>query len=115
MPENIAAAVGVKNIRVINPYDTKKLEKAIKEELARNELSVIVCRQECALINKNIKTVKYLINQETCKKCDLCIKFGCPAIELKSEKYLINKAMCNSCGVCSGICPSKSIKPEENG
>jgi indolepyruvate ferredoxin oxidoreductase alpha subunit len=115
MPENIAAAVGVKNIRVINPYDTKKLEKAIKEELARNELSVIVCRQECVLINKNKKTARYLINQETCKKCDLCIKFGCPAIEFKSEEYLINKAMCNSCGVCSGICPSKSIKLEENG
>ncbi|MHB1346519.1 MAG: thiamine pyrophosphate-dependent enzyme, partial [Candidatus Humimicrobiaceae bacterium] len=59
LPENIAAAVGVKNVRVINPYDTKKLEKAIKEELARNELSVIVCRQECALINKNKKTAVY--------------------------------------------------------
>ncbi|HEY5501481.1 MAG TPA: thiamine pyrophosphate-dependent enzyme [Candidatus Humimicrobiaceae bacterium] len=115
MPENIAAAVGVKNIRVINPYDTKKLEKAIKEELARNELSVIICRQECVLINKGKKITGYFINQETCKKCDLCIKFGCPAIEFKSEKYLINKAMCNSCGVCSGICPSKSIKPEEHG
>ncbi|MHB1375948.1 MAG: thiamine pyrophosphate-dependent enzyme [Candidatus Humimicrobiaceae bacterium] len=113
MPENIAAAVGVKNIRVINPYDTKKLEKAIKEELARNELSVIICRQECVLINKSKKTAGYFINQETCNKCGLCIRFGCPAIEFKSEKYLISKAMCNSCGVCSVICPSKSIKPEE--
>jgi indolepyruvate ferredoxin oxidoreductase alpha subunit len=115
MPENIAAAVGVKNIRVINPYDTKKLEKAIKEELARNELSVIVCRQECVLINKNKKTAGYSINQESCKKCGLCIKFGCPAIEFKEEKYSINKVMCNSCGVCAGICPSKSIKPEKYG
>jgi len=111
MPENIAAAVGVKNVRVINPYDMKKLGKVIKEELARNELSVIVCRQECILINKNKKTAGYLIDQKTCKECGICIKFGCPAIEFKSEKYLINKAMCNSCGVCSGICPSKSIKP----
>jgi indolepyruvate ferredoxin oxidoreductase, alpha subunit len=115
MPENIAAAIGIKNIRVINPYDTKKLEKAIKEELARNELSVIICRQECVLISKNKKTPGYFINQESCKKCGLCIKFGCPAIEFKSEEYLINKAMCNSCGVCSGICPSKSIKLEKHG
>jgi len=115
MPENIASAIGIKNIRVINPYDTKKLEKAIKEELARNELSVIVCRQDCVLLNKNKKTASYLIDQETCKKCGLCIKFGCPAIEFKAEKYSINKAMCNSCGVCSGICPSKSIKLEKNG
>ena len=115
MPENIAAAVGVKNIRVINPYDIKKLEKAIKEELARNELSVIVCRQDCVLLNKNKKTAGYRIDQETCKKCGLCIKFGCPAIEFKVEKYSINNTMCNSCGVCSNICPSKSIKLEKNG
>jgi len=115
MPENIASAVGVKNVRVINPYDMKKLEKAIKEELARNELSVIVCRQECVLINKGKKSAGYHVNQGTCKKCGLCIKFGCPAIEFKSEKYSINRDMCNSCGVCSGICPSKSIKPKEHG
>lgn len=115
MPENIAAAVGVKNIRVINPYDIKKLEKAVKEELARNELSVIVCRQDCVLLNKNKKTAGYLIDQQTCKKCGLCIKFGCPAIEFKAEKYSINNTMCNSCGVCSTICPSKSIKLEKNG
>ena len=115
MPENIAAAVGVKNIRVINPYDIKKLEKAVKEELARNELSVIVCRQDCVLLNKNKKTAGYQIDQQSCKKCGLCIKFGCPAIEFKAEKYSINNTMCNSCGVCSGICPSKSIKLEKNG
>lgn len=115
MPENIAAAVGVKNVRVVNPYNIKALEKAIKEELARDELSVIVCRQECVLINKNKNNVKYHINQETCKKCGLCIKFGCPAIENKDENYAINKFMCNSCGVCAGICPSKSITQKENG
>jgi indolepyruvate ferredoxin oxidoreductase alpha subunit len=114
LPENIASAAGVKNIRVINPYEIKKLEKAVKEELARNELSVIVCRQACVLADKTRKVSRYVIDRETCKKCGLCIKSGCPAIEYRAGEYSINKAMCNSCGVCSAVCPGKSIYMEKN-
>jgi len=109
-PEDIAAAVGVKNVSVVNSYDIIELEKTIKAELSKEELSVIVCRQECVLISKNKTTNKYDIDQKTCKKCGLCIKFGCPAIEFKDDKYSINELMCNGCGVCANICIKKSIK-----
>lgn len=109
-PEDIAAAAGVKNVSIVNSYDIMELEKIIKSELVKEELSVIICRQECVLINKNKVKSKYFIDQKTCKKCGLCIKFGCPAIEYKDEVYSINEFMCNSCGVCANLCPGKSIK-----
>lgn len=118
LPENIAAGVGVKNIKVVDPYDIKLLEKTIKEELLKDELSVLVCRRQCVLLSKNkskdedknIIQKKYFIDQDTCKSCGICLKYGCPAIEFREGKYLINESMCVNCGVCEQICPSKSIK-----
>ncbi|MDD5658966.1 MAG: thiamine pyrophosphate-dependent enzyme [Actinomycetota bacterium] len=110
-PEDIAVAVGVKSVKVINSYDIKKLEKDIKTELLRNELSVIVCRQECVLTRKNKIVKKYHIDQKICKQCGLCIKYGCPAIKYKDNEYGIDELICNGCGVCANICPCESIKP----
>jgi indolepyruvate ferredoxin oxidoreductase alpha subunit len=110
LPEKIAEAVGVKNIRIVDPYDISLLDKTIKEELKREELSVIVCRQECALINKKKRLKKFYIDDSACKQCGLCMKLGCPAIEFKNDKYFINQAICTGCGVCSQICPWDSIK-----
>ncbi|MDD3519602.1 MAG: indolepyruvate ferredoxin oxidoreductase subunit alpha [Actinomycetota bacterium] len=110
LPEKIAEAVGVKNIRIVDPYDISLLDKTIKEELKREELSVIVCRQECALINKKKRLKKFYIDDSACKQCGLCMKLGCPAIEFKNDKYFINQAICTGCDVCSQICPWDSIK-----
>jgi len=50
--EDIAKAVGVKHVKVVNAYDTKELAKTIKEFLAKNELALIVSKGECALLRK---------------------------------------------------------------
>lgn len=110
LPEEIAKAIGVKNIRITDPYDVRLLEKIIKEELKRKELSVIICRRECALINKTENPRKFYIDDSVCKKCGMCIRTGCPAIGFENDKYFINRTVCTGCGVCSQICPWDSIK-----
>ncbi|MBM3708873.1 MAG: indolepyruvate ferredoxin oxidoreductase subunit alpha [Actinobacteria bacterium] len=111
-PEAFAAAAGIKNIRVVDPYDIKTLEKILKEELERKELSVVVCRRKCVLLDRVKVSVsaKFYIDESTCEKCGICLKFGCPAIELKGNNYSINELLCTSCGVCADICRSDSIK-----
>jgi indolepyruvate ferredoxin oxidoreductase alpha subunit len=113
LPEEIVKAVGVKNIRIVDPYDVDLLERTIKEELNRKELSVIICRQECALINQKQILREFYIDESVCKKCGMCIRIGCPAIGYENDKYFINQAICTSCGVCSQICPWDSIKANE--
>jgi len=111
-PEAFAAAAGVKNIRIVDPYDIKTLEKILKEELDRKELSIVVCRRKCVLLDKAKVSVsaKFYIDESTCEKCGICLKFGCPAIELRRNNYLINELLCTGCGVCADICRSDSIK-----
>jgi indolepyruvate ferredoxin oxidoreductase, alpha subunit len=115
-PEAIAKAAGIKHVRVVDPYNLKKLEKILREELARNELSVVVCRRVCALLQKkNINdTGTPAIDPLVCRQCGVCMKFGCPAIELQSGSHIINSSNCTNCEVCIDICKYKAINAAKN-
>ncbi|MBM3705173.1 MAG: indolepyruvate ferredoxin oxidoreductase subunit alpha, partial [Actinobacteria bacterium] len=109
-PEAFAAAAGIKNIRVVDPYDMKKLEEVFKEELEKKELSFVVCRRICILLEKDKKTENVFIDQHLCKQCGICLKFGCPAIELREGLYKINNILCTGCEVCFDTCKWKAIQ-----
>lgn len=112
-PEKLAEAAGVKNVKVVDPYDLKHLEKVFKEELEKRQLSVIICRQKCVLLEKTQVKKKVTINLSKCEKCGLCLKFGCPAIEYKNDQYSINELLCTGCDVCIGICKKGAIESAE--
>ncbi|MCJ7665794.1 MAG: thiamine pyrophosphate-dependent enzyme, partial [Actinobacteria bacterium] len=109
-PEDIARAAGAGSVTVVDPYDMKEFEKVVRRELAREEFSVIVARQQCVLLNrKKAREKDIFIDQEKCEKCGLCLKFGCPAIEFKNGSYTINGVLCSGCGVCVDICKKDAI------
>ena len=108
-PEYFAKAAGVKNIRVVDPYNLKLLEKVLRRELERNELSVVVCRRICALLEKVDKNNVVTVDQEKCDKCGACIRFGCPAIQLREDSYAINELVCTGCDVCAAVCKKGAI------
>jgi indolepyruvate ferredoxin oxidoreductase alpha subunit len=112
-PEKLAEAAGVKNVKVVDPYNLRNLEKVFKEELGKRQLSVIICRQKCVLLEKTQVKRKVTINLSKCEKCGLCLKFGCPAIEYKNDQYSINELLCTGCGVCISICKKGAIELTE--
>ncbi len=48
--EDIVAACGVKNIKVIDPQNINELQSTIKEFINKDEVSVIIARRICALL-----------------------------------------------------------------
>lgn len=109
----LAEAIGVKRIRVEDPFEMKTFKAAVQEELAAEEPSVIIAQRPCALL----KNVKYgapvVIDQEKCKKCGNCMKLGCPAIIKENGAYMIDKSLCAGCSHCVQMCPFGCIaKPE---
>lgn len=109
----LCKAVGVERVRVEDPFDLIGFEKAVREELAAEEPSVIIAQRPCALL----KTVKYTghckVDADNCKSCKMCMKLGCPAISFKDGKAVIDNSQCNGCGLCVGVCPFGAIEKEE--
>ncbi|NMA86604.1 MAG: indolepyruvate ferredoxin oxidoreductase subunit alpha [Tissierellia bacterium] len=113
--EAIVRAVGIKdeNIRVIDPYDLKETNAAVKEAYEAEEPFVIITKQPCALIKEVQRERRELyceINQDKCTKCKTCLRIGCPAISFKDNTMTIDKNECNGCTVCLQVCPFKAIE-----
>lgn len=104
----LCKAIGIKNVVEIDPFDIKDLEKVIKEETERDELSVIITKRPCALIVKQ-PDIPYEVTDK-CKNCKMCMKIGCPAIEEKDGKPYIVKESCVGCDLCARVCPFDAIE-----
>jgi len=48
--EKIVRAIGVSNVRVVDPVKTKEFDETIKDFISKNELSVIISRRKCIRI-----------------------------------------------------------------
>ena len=115
--EDVAKALQVKYVKVVDPYNVKKMIKTIRKFLRKKEPTVIIAKRECRLLEMRerrkfgIKTVKFMIDQNFCKKCGTClIRFACPAMYEENGNFNIDPNLCNGCGVCAQICPNNAIK-----
>jgi indolepyruvate ferredoxin oxidoreductase alpha subunit len=102
-------AIGVKNIRIVDPFDVKTIEQTLKEETAREELSVVIARRPCVLLNKKSSDSVCVITDK-CKKCGVCMKLGCPAIVKTESGMHIDASLCTACGLCAGVCAFGAIE-----
>ena len=110
--EALCRALGIKRVRVVDPYDLKATEAAVMEEIAVDEPSVIISRRPCALL-KSVKAKPALsVNTEKCKSCKMCMKIGCPAISMKDGKAKIDATLCVGCDLCKQLCSFNAIGGE---
>lgn len=132
--EALCRALGVKHLRKVDPYKLKETMDIIKEEVERDETSVIVTVNAPCMLHRREKRrfdhPYYKIDREKCRGCQMCLEIGCPAIswhEVSGEETLtkdghkrkgvveINRVQCPGCGVCYQICKFEAIIPGEGG
>lgn len=107
---NLCRAIGVPNVQEINAFDIEALEKAIKEEVAKDEVSVIITKTPCVLLDKRPKPL-YAADPEKCKKCGMCMKPGCSAMTRNEDGTIrIDDTMCTGCGLCESLCKFGAIE-----
>jgi len=130
--EQLARAVGVKHVRMIDPYNIKETIEVIREEVNRNEPSVIITQNSpCMLLRRDkprerFKHASYRIDNDTCTGCKMCLNVNCPAISWtecegtakngrkRKGTSFINRDQCVGCSVCYQMCEFQSILPNED-
>ncbi len=126
----LARALGVKNVRTVDPYNVVQTMDVLREELNRDEASVIVTQDGPCMLHRREKRKfpypYYQVDLEKCRGCRACLELGCPAISWqevseaesttkdgKKRKGLvsINKMVCPGCGLCQQVCKFEAIVP----
>ncbi len=112
---SLCRGMGVEHVVEVDAFDLDRLEQVIKEETARDAVSVIITKSPCVLLSKEKKPV-YASDPEKCKKCGMCMKPGCPAMTKQEDGTIrIDDTMCTGCGLCASLCKFDAISMVKEG
>jgi len=116
---DLCHALGIKHVRVLDPYDLEATKTILDEEMTRPEPSVIITNRPCCLIKDDTRFAKAAVlevEQSPCTGCKACLRIGCPAIEWQPEqegpkgKAFIDPLLCTGCTVCQQLCKFNAIR-----
>ena len=104
------------DVEVVDAFDVDRLTKVVKEEVARDEVSVIISQSPCALLKSFVPKGKCYTIPEKCVKCGQCLVPGCPAMTKNEDGTVrIDETMCNGCGLCMSNCKFGAIELKKRG
>ena len=127
--EQLVRALGVKHVRKVDPYNVKETMEVIREEVNRDEASVIITQNSpCVLVRRakpleKFKNALYGIDTDKCRGCKACLEINCPAISWQEGEgqtqdghkrkgtVYINRDQCVGCEICTQICKFEAIAP----
>ena len=111
---HLCKSMGIEAVTEVDAFDSRELERIIKEETAREAVSVIIAKAPCVLLKGNVFPYKCRPVEDKCKKCGMCLKPGCPALTKKADGTIaIDDTMCNGCGLCEQLCKFGAIERTE--
>ncbi len=111
---NLCKAMGIDNVVEVDSFNQDELVRVIKEETAREAVSVVICKAPCALLKGQVFPDVCEPLPEKCKKCGACLRPGCPAITKNDDGTVyIDRTMCNGCGLCMQMCKFGAIEKKK--
>jgi len=126
----LGRALGIENPRKVNPWHLEETERVIKEELDKDDPSLVISEGPCILLRRAFK--KYnkplQVDSTKCIGCKSCVNLGCPAISFhpvegdmamtadgKKRKGIsrIEASLCPGCHLCFQVCKFGAIQSME--
>ena len=126
----LGRVLGIENPRKVNPWNLEETERVIKDELEKDEPSLIISEGPCTLLRRAFR--KYnkplQVDSTKCVGCKTCVNLGCPAISYqpvegemavtadgKKRKGIsrIDPSLCPGCHLCYQVCKIGAIRSQE--
>jgi indolepyruvate ferredoxin oxidoreductase alpha subunit len=114
----LARAMGIEHTYLVDPYDLKGTENALKKALEVDGPAVVIAERACALLPEARQDwIALRVDPEPCNGCGLCFMIGCPAIlrsdqvDEKTGRHLaeIDPLLCTGCNICAQVCARGAI------
>ncbi len=126
----LGRTLGIGNPRKVNPWNLEETEKVIREELEKEEPSLIISEGPCTLLRRAFKKYNKPLQVDSgkCIGCKTCVNLGCPAISYqpvegemamtadgKKRKGIsrIEASLCPGCHLCYQVCKFGAIRSQE--
>jgi indolepyruvate ferredoxin oxidoreductase alpha subunit len=126
----LGRVLGIENPRRVNPWDLEITEKVLREELEKEEPSLVVSEGPCMLLRRAFKKLNkpLVVDSTKCIGCKGCINLGCPALSYhpvegemvmtadgKKRKGIsyIDPSLCPGCHLCYQVCKFGAIQSQE--
>jgi indolepyruvate ferredoxin oxidoreductase alpha subunit len=127
----LGRVLGIENPRMVNPWNLEETERVIKEEIEKEEPSLVISEGPCVLLRRAFKKSNkpLQIDSTKCVGCKTCVNLGCPAISYhsvagemvmtadgKKRKGIayIEPNLCPGCHLCYQVCKVEAIKSQED-
>jgi len=125
--EQLAKAAGIKHVRKVDPYNIKETMEVVREEVNRDDASVIITVNSPCMLLRRAKPLEkfthpfFLVDTHMCRGCKACLEINCPAISWHAGEgqskdghkrkgtAFINKDQCVGCDVCTQVCKFEAI------
>ena len=107
--EGLVRALGVDDVRTVDPNLLRPTEKAIREATEHEGVSVVIARAPCILLTSD-RGEPYVVDAEKCNACGECVRLGCPAISRgERSRATIDEVSCVGCRQCVQVCRQGAI------
>ncbi len=106
----LCQAIGIEKVDVVDPYDLAQIQHILLEHFELESPSVIISKRPCALLPHLKKERIFFSDPNRCKKCKMCLKLGCPAINWDGERITIDPNSCFGCSLCAQVCRFSAIE-----
>ena len=104
----ILEAIGVAEVRTVDPLDLLASVNAVKELADMPGVKAVIFKSPCIALFKPERVCS--IDSDKCINCKKCIrKLGCPAITVNEGRVVIEPSLCTGCGLCTQVCPVSAI------
>jgi len=107
--ETVVRALGVRDVRVVDPNLLRPTENAIREAAETAGISVVIAKAPCVLLTRE-RDEPFAVLSGTCTACGLCVNLGCPAISRdEGARARIDAELCVGCRQCVQVCKYGAI------